>query len=233
MNDRFKDFFEVTGKALQESFAKLNKVYIAFIVILIRAFYQNYRFTGMFSRSMAGGLLNYFIDAAMLCFVAQALRSIVVYGNSGKKSIGNSLSNFLNPILRTVFYTYLLQMMIGTFQSGFSFSLYMLLLVGFEILFSAMLEEVYINGKAGIDAIKSSAKFVCDNIIPYGLFSLIFIIIEVYFSYNFTFQLAFGLEKAAYILLFAIIQLFFYVVRGHMFKYLNYHPYRQRKFMRS
>lgn len=29
MNDRFKDFFEVTGKALKESFAKLNKVYIA------------------------------------------------------------------------------------------------------------------------------------------------------------------------------------------------------------
>lgn len=85
MNDRLKDFIEVTGKAFKESFAKLDKVYIAFIVILVRAFYQNYRMNGMFSRTMAGGLINYFIDAALLCFVAQALRSLVVYGNPGKK----------------------------------------------------------------------------------------------------------------------------------------------------
>ena len=38
MNDKLKDFMEVTSQAFKESFSKINKVYVAFIVILIRAF---------------------------------------------------------------------------------------------------------------------------------------------------------------------------------------------------
>ena len=232
MNDRLKDFIEVTGKAFKESFAKLDKVYIAFIVILARAFYQNYKMTGMFSRTMAGGLINYFIDAALLCFVAQALRSLVVYGNPGKKSIGNSLGNFFQPILSTVFYYYLISMVLSIIQRGMNFAGYLITMVAFEFFMSAMVEEVYINGKSGFDSIKSSAKFVCDNVITYGLLSLIFIIIGVYFTYNFTYGLSLGLTKAGYILIYAVFELLFYLVKGHLFKHLNDHPYRQRKFMR-
>lgn len=232
MNDRLKDFFEVTGRAFKESFAKLDKIYVAFIVILIRAFYHNYRVAGMFSRTMAGGLINYFIDAAILCFVAQALRSVVVYGNPGKKSIGNSLSNFLQPILSTLFYFYLIQMLLSMMQNGLPYAFSLIIMVGFEFFMSAMLEEVYINGKSGFDAIKSSAKFVCDNVLTYGLLSLIFIMIEVYFTYTFTYGLGLGAVKIGYILIYAVFELVYYVVRGHLYKYLNDHPYRQRKFMR-
>lgn len=232
MNDRLKDFFEVTGRAFKESFAKLDKIYVAFIVILIRAFYHNYRVAGMFSRTMAGGLINYFIDAAILCFVAQALRSVVVYGNPGKKSIGNSLSNFLQPILSTLFYFYLIQMLLSVLQNGLPYAFSLIIMVGFEFFMSAMLEEVYINGKSGFDAIKSSAKFVCDNVLTYGLLSLIFIMIEVYFTYTFTYGLGLGAVKIGYILIYAVFELVYYVVRGHLYKYLNDHPYRQRKFMR-
>ena len=232
MNDRLKDFFEVTGRAFKESFAKLDKIYVAFIVILIRAFYHNYRVAGMFSRTMAGGLINYFIDAAILCFVTQALRSVVVYGNPGKKSIGNSLSNFLQPILSTLFYFYLIQMLLSVLQNGLPYAFSLIIMVGFEFFMSAMLEEVYINGKSGFDAIKSSAKFVCDNVLTYGLLSLIFIMIEVYFTYTFTYGLGLGAVKIGYILIYAVFELVYYVVRGHLYKYLNDHPYRQRKFMR-
>lgn len=232
MNDRLKDFFEVTGRAFKESFAKLDKIYVAFIVILIKAFYHNYRVAGMFSRTMAGGLINYFIDAAILCFVAQALRSVVVYGNPGKKSIGNSLSNFLQPILSTLFYFYLIQMLLSVLQNGLPYAFSLIIMVGFEFFMSAMLEEVYINGKSGFDAIKSSAKFVCDNVLTYGLLSLIFIMIEVYFTYTFTYGLGLGAVKIGYILIYAVFELVYYVVRGHLYKYLNDHPYRQRKFMR-
>ena len=123
----------------------------------------------MFSRTMAGGLINYFIDAAILCFVAQALRSVVVYGNPGKKSIGNSLSNFLQPILSTLFYFYLIQMLLSIMQNGLPYAFSLIIMVGFEFFMSAMLEEVYINGKSGFDAIKSSAKFVCDNVLTLSL----------------------------------------------------------------
>lgn len=232
MNDRLKDFFEVIGKACKSSFAKINKAYIVFIVILIRAFYQNYKVTGIFSRTIAGGLIDYFIDAILLCFVAQGLKSLVVYGNPGKKSIGNSLNNFLQPILSTMFYVYLIEVLFSIVQVGLSFVFYLIFTVAFKFFMYAMLEEVYINGKQGYDALSSSAKFVCDNILTYGILSLIFVLMEVYFTYNFTYGLALGFRKVMYVLIYAVFELFFYLFRGHLFKYLNDHPYRQRKFMR-
>ena len=233
MNDRLKDLAEVYSKAFKETFSKINKVYIAFLVILIRSFFENYRFIGMFGGDMIGGLINYLLDAALLSFVIQALRSFVVYGNSGKNSIANSLSNFWQPVLSTLFYVYLVQMLIKILGSGLSSNAYMILLVLFQFAMSALPEEIYINDKSGFDALRQSAKFVCDNILTYGLFAFLFILIEFYINYVFTYTLPMGLSRAGYVLLLGIIETLFYVIRGHLFKYLNNHSYGQRKFMRG
>lgn len=230
MNDRLKDFLEVYSKAFKESFSKVNKVYVAFIVILIRTFFENYRFIGMFGGNILEGLLNYFLDAALLSFVIQALRSFVVYGNSGKKSIGNSLTNFWQPVLATIFYVYLIEMVLRLVGTGMLHNIYAILLVLFKFAMSALIEEIYINGKTGFDALRQSAKFVCDNILTYGLFTIVFIFIEFYINYA---SLPMGLDRAGYVLVLGLIETFFYVIRGHLFKYLNNHSYRQRKFMRG
>lgn len=228
MNDKLKDFMEVTSHAFKESFSKINKVYVAFIVILIRAFLINSRATSILGGGFIGGLINYFIEVALLCFVAQAMRSVVVYGNTGKKSIMNSINNFWQPILSAYFFFYLIEMLISALP-GLS-DIKIILYVGFNFLMSALLEEIYINGNAGFDALKKSAKFVCDNFFTYGLFSLICIIIIT----NLTFTITHGiLGHVIYVLLIAIIDLIFYLVRGHLFKYLDKHSYRQRKFMRG
>ena len=229
MHDRLKDFVEVNAKALSKSFGKTNKVYIAFIAILIRSFFLNYRFTGIFAGTYLGGLLYYFIDAALLCFVAQALRSLVVFGNVGKKSIGNSLSNFWQPIILPLFFYYLIQDVIR--MVGGSMTIIFILV--FEFLMAAMLEEIYINGSTGFQALSKSAKFVCDNILTYGLFALIFVIVEVNMMYKLVYGLAFSPKRILYIIIFTLIQTFFYLIRGHLFKELNDHSYRQRKFMRG
>lgn len=228
MNDRFKDFLEVTSKAFKESFSKFNKIYVAFFVFLIRAIFLNSRVTSMVGGGFIGGLINYFLEVALLCFVAQSMRSVVVYGNTGKKSIWNSINNFWQPMLSTFFYFYLIEMLIGLLP-GFA-DVKLFLYVGFNFLMSALLEEVYINGNAGIDALKKSAKFVCDNFLTYGVFSLICLIIIIKLSLNGSVGFT---SQAMYILLIAIIDLIFYLIRGHLFKYLDKHSYRQRKFMRG
>lgn len=228
MNDKFQDFLEVTSKAFKESFSKLNKVYLAFFVFLIRAVFLNSRVTSMVGGGFLGGLINYFLEVALLCFVAQSMRSLVVYGNTGKNSIGNSINNFWQPMLSTFFYFYLIEMIISLLPGYTDIKLF--LYVAFNFLMSALLEEVYINGNAGTDALRKSAKFVCDNILTYGIFSLICLIIITKLTLNGS--LAFT-SKAMYILFIAIIDLIFYLVRGHLFKYLDKHSYRQRKFMRG
>ena len=175
-----------------------------------------------------GGLINYFLEVALLCFVAQSMRSVVVYGNTGKKSIGNSINNFWQPMLSTFFYCYLIEMVINLLPGYTDIKLF--LYVAFHFLMSALLEEVYINGNAGTDALKKSGKFVCDNILTYGIFSLICLIIIAKLNLNGSVGFT---SKAMYILLIAIIDLIFYLVRGHLFKYLDKHSYRQRKFMRG
>lgn len=228
MNDRFKDFLEVTSKAFKESFSKFNKIYVAFFVFLIRAIFLNSRVTSMVGGGFIGGLINYFLEVALLCFVAQSMRSVVVYGNTGKKSIWNSINNFWQPMLSTFFYFYLIEMLIGLLPGFADDKLF--LYVGFNFLMSALLEEVYINGNAGTDALKKSTKFVCDNFLTYGVFSLICLIIIIKLSLNGSVGFT---SQAMYILLIAIIDLIFYLIRGHLFKYLDKHSYRQRKFMRG
>ncbi|MFO3717501.1 hypothetical protein AB9Q04_03925 [Anaerococcus sp. ENR1011] len=228
MNDKFQDFLEVTSKAFKESFSKFNKIYVAFFVFLVRAAFLNSRMTSIIGGGFLGGLINYFIEVALLCFVAQSMRSVVVYGNTGKKSIGNSINNFWQPILSTFFYFYLIEMIINLLPGYPDIKLF--LYVAFHFLMSALLEEVYINGNAGTDALKKSAKFVCDNILTYGIFCLICLIIIAKLTLNSSVGFT---SRAMYILLIAIIDLIFYLVRGHLFKYLDKHSYRQRKFMRG
>ena len=228
MNDKFQDFLEVNGKAFKESFSKFNKLYVAFFVFLVRAIFLNSRMSSMVGGGFIGGLINYFLEVGLLCFVAQSMRSVVVYGNTGKKSIGNSINNFWQPMLSTFFYFYFIEMIISILPGLTDIKL--LAYVVFYFMMSALLEEVYINGNAGFDALKKSAKFVCDNILTYGVFSLICLIIITKLSLNGS--IAFT-SRALHILLIAIIDLIFYLIRGHLFKYLDKHSYRQRKFMRG
>ena len=228
MNDKFQDFLEITRKAFKESFSKINKIYIGFFVFLIRAIFMNSRALSMMGGGFVGGLINYFIEVAILCFVAQSMRSVVVYGNTGKKSISNSINNYWQAMLSTFFYFYLIEMIIN-FLPAYS-DMRVFLYVAFNFLMSALLEEVYMNGNAGFDALKKSAKFVCDSFLTYGIFSLICLIVITKLTFNGSIEFT---SKALYILLIAVVDLIFYLVRGHLFKYLDKHSYRQRKFMRG
>lgn len=233
MGDMFKDFAELTSNALQNTFGKLNKLYLVFIFVLLRYFVDSISLFSFLGRGFIVGLLNYFVEILVLSFVCQSLRSLVVYGNSGKKSIGNSINNFMNPLISTMFYLYLLDLFISMISIGANIRGVLVVTSIFKVLTSAVIEEVYINNKYGFDAVKSSFKFVVDNLLNYGLFSLIFIIIEIFITYKLTFSLGFGMDKFLNMLILALVHTLVLTFKGHLFKYIDENPYRQRKLKRG
>ncbi len=233
MNDRIKDFIQVSSYAFRNTLIKMRKLYLAFIFIFIRIFLEGKNVFGFIGGGSFVGIINYLIDVVCICFIAQSLRSVVVYGNTGKKSIGNSVSNFFQPLLSAMFYLYILKLFVNllTMQTTPKGELVVIIII--KVLSSALIEEVYINNKTGLDALKSSFKFVVDNPLTYGVYSLIFIVIESMISLNLGGAKIIGLDNLIASLIVGAIHTFFCVFRGHLFKYIDEHPYRQRKFMRG
>ena len=113
MNDRIKDFIQVSSYAFRNTLIKMRKLYLAFIFIFIRIFLEGKNVFGFIGGGSFVGIINYLIDVVCICFIAQSLRSVVVYGNTGKKSIGNSVSNFFQPLLSAMFYLYILKLFVN------------------------------------------------------------------------------------------------------------------------
>ena len=209
MNDRIKDFIQVSSYAFRNTLIKMRKLYLTFIFIFIRIFLEGKNVFGFIGGGSFVGIINYLIDVVCICFIAQSLRSVVVYGNTGKKSIGNSVSNFLQPLLSAMFYLYILKLFVSllTMQTNPRGELIVIIIV--KVLSSALIEEVYINNKTGLDALKSSFKFVVDNPLTYGIYSLIFIVIESMISLNMGGARIMGLDNLLASLIVGAIHTFF------------------------
>lgn len=233
MKDRITDFIQVSTYAFRNTFSKMRKLYLAFIFIYIRIFLDGKNIIGLVGGGSFVGIINYFIDVLILCYIAQALRSVVVYGNPGKKSIGNSVSIFLQPLISAMFYLYIVRLGVNLLTMGANPKGEMVVLAIVKVLSSPILEEVYINNKTGLDALKSSVKFVLDNPLTYGIYVVIFIAIESYLGLKLGANTIIGFKNLYASLILAVIHTFFCVFRGHLFKYIDEHPYRQRKFMRG
>ncbi|WP_276864812.1 hypothetical protein [Anaerococcus tetradius] len=233
MKDRITDFIQVSSYAFRNTFSKIRKLYLAFIFIFIRIFLDVKNIIGLVGGGSFVGLLNYIIDVLILCYIAQALRSVVVYGNPGKKSIGNSISIFFQPLISAMFYLYIVKLGLNLLTMGANPRGEILVFFIVKVLSSPILEEVYINNKTGLDALKSSVKFVLDNPLTYGIYAIIFIGIESYLGLKLGANTIIGIRNLYISLILALIHTFFSVFRGHLFKYIDEHPYRQRKFMRG
>ncbi|MDO5047777.1 MAG: hypothetical protein Q4D88_04435 [Anaerococcus sp.] len=233
MADIFKDFIQVTRFAGKNTFGKINKIYMVFIFVFLDFALKSTSIFGLIGNGALTGILTYLLEVFVLCFIAQSLRSLVVYGNSGKKSIANSPANFFQPLLSTAFYLYLLTILVSMLTMGANLRGVIIVNTIVKVLSAALLEEVYINNKMGFDALKSSFKFVVDNPLTYGLYALIFVLLETYVTYKFAFAVSLGASKFLIMLLLSLIHSLACVFKGHLFKYIDENPYRQRKFMRG
>lgn len=234
MGDRLRDFRQVSKKALIETLSKFKKMYIAFIFIVLRTIFENIRLGAIFGGNMLAGLIEYLIEILILAYLLQALRSVVLYGNTGKKSLENSVGIFWSPLISSFFYVYLIEMMVQMLTYPISKGVFIFFMAALRFLLSALLEEIYINGRSGMTAVKESAQFVCDNILTYGIYSLVYVWIEFYMSYNYSISLSnIDINNFGMVLLLSLITSFFYLFKGNLFKELNDHSYRQRKFMRG
>src|SRR5690625_1206821 len=117
MSDRIKDFLQCSKYALTESISKLKKSYVLFIFLIIRSMFEGMKglgfISGSFGSSLLTSLINYIIEIIIICFIAQSLRSIVLYNNTGKNSIENSVSNFFYLVMAAMFSIYIIELVLG------------------------------------------------------------------------------------------------------------------------
>lgn len=229
--DRLRDFHQVCSHSFKKTIEKARKSYLALAFIFLSLFLEN---NNLFNIGIVGnlsGIISYLLDVLVLCFVAQALKSVVLYGNSGKNSIASSINMFFQPLLSTMFYLYILNLFVDILVMGADSKGQFIVNFIVRLLTSALIEEVYIGNRHGLNALTSSVKFVIDNLLTYGLCAGIFLAIESIISVKL--QTSLGNNTLILTLLVALIHTFFYIFRGHLFKYTDDHPYRQRKFMRG
>lgn len=236
MFDRIKDFLECSKYALTESISKLKKSYILFIFLIIRSMFEGMKgmdfVSGSFGSSLLTSLINYIIEIIIICFIAQSLRSIVLYNNTGKKSIENSVSNFFYLVMAAMFSIYIIELVLGNLSQLLNPSLRLIIMFIFKFITSAVLELVYIENVYGFAVIKESFNFVKNNILTWGIYALVFSLVEGFLISRISLNLNLG-NEAILIMLLALWDTFFLLFKGNLFKILNKHSYRQRKFMRN
>ena len=229
--NKIKDFLVVSKIAFKETIKKINKSYMVFIFILINTIFENNQFNFGVVGGTIGGIVNYFIGVIISCFVVQSLVSVVKFGNTGKSSLENAVGNFFGPMIETMFWVYLLEMFVNLLMVNFPARARIVVTIIIQILLSSIYEQIYLNGRSGVTAIVESVNFVKNNILHYGLYSLIFIGIEFCLSMRFSIGQPMGIDKIIACLIIGAIHTGFMIFRGILFKHLNEHSYRQRKFM--
>ncbi|MGO3018540.1 MAG: hypothetical protein ACTIH2_05235 [Anaerococcus sp.] len=233
MNDRLKDFAQCSKRAFANTISNVKKSYILLLFLLLQSVFESFKSTGFMGGNYIGGIILYLIDVLIYCFIAQSLRSLVIYSNSGKKSVDSSVSNFFYLSINAMFSVYIINLFVDILTSGLSGNLYFVLMIAMKFLLSAVLEFVYIQQYYGFDIVIQSAKFVINNILIWGVYSLIYVILESFIlRYLAFYRMSMGMEAFEIILL-TLFNTFFLLFKGHLFKILNGHSYRQRKFMRG
>lgn len=233
MNDRIKDFAQCSKIAFGSTFSKIKKSYILFLFILLQSIFESIKSTGFLSGNYVEGLVLYLIDVIIYCFIAQSLRSLVIYGNSGKKSVDSSISNFFYLSINAMFSVYIINLFVDILTRGLSGNLYFVLMIIMRFLLSAVLEYVYIQQYYGFDIVIQSAKFVLNNFLLWGVYSLVYVILDSLILRPLgAYGTSLGMEIFE-ILVLTVFNCFFFLFKGHLFKLLNSHSYRQRKFMRG
>ena len=229
--DKIKDFFLVSKIAYKETIKKINKSYLVFIFVLINTIFTNNEFSFGVIGGTIGGIVHYFIGVIISCFVIQCLNSVVRFGNTGKKSLENSLGNYFGLMIETMFWVYLLEMFSDLLLMNFPANFRVVIVIIIQVLLSSIYEQIYLNGRSGTNAIVESVNFVKNNLLHYGLYSLLFIFVEYYMSLRFAIGQPMGTGKMIACIIIALIHTLFMIFRGILFKHLNKHSYRQRKFM--
>lgn len=233
MKERIIDFLEISKYAFSESVKKIKKSYILFIALIVRSVFEGMKGLSMLNSSYLSSLINYLIEILILCFVAQALRSIVLYNNTGKKSIENSISNFFYLIMSAMFSIYIVELLINNLLTGVDPTILNIVSIIFKFFTSAVIELVYIESVYGFSILIDSFNFVKNNLFVWGIYALIYTLVETYLINKLVINTLVIRNEFIFVILLSIWDTIFLLYKGHLFKILSKHSYRQRKFMRG
>lgn len=233
MKERIIDFLECSKYAFSESVKKLKKSYILFIFLVIKSIFEGMKGLSTLNSSYLSSLINYLIEILILCFIAQSLRSIVLYNNTGKKSIENSVSNFFYLIMSAMFSIYIVELIFNNLLSGLDPKISYIANILLKFFTSAVIEIVYIDSVYGFTILIDSFNFVKNNLLIWGVYALIFTLVETLLINKIVINTLNIGSESIYVMLLALWDTIFLLFKGHLFKILSQHSYGQRKFMRG
>lgn len=233
MKERIIDFLECSKYAFSESVKKLKKSYILFIFLVIKSIFEGMKGLSTLNSSYLSSLINYLIEILILCFIAQALRSIVLYNNTGKKSIENSVSNFFYLIMSAMFSIYIVELIFNNLLSGLDPKISYIANILLKFFTSAVIELVYIDSIYGFTILIDSFNFVKNNLLIWGVYALIFTLVDTLLINKIVINTLNIGSESIYVMLLALWDTVFLLFKGHLFKILSQHSYGQRKFMRG
>ena len=233
MKERIIDFLECSKYAFSESVKKLKKSYILFIFLVIKSIFEGMKGLSTLNSSYLSSLINYLIEILILCFIAQSLRSIVLYNNTGKKSIENSVSNFFYLIMSAMFSIYIVELIFNNLLSGLDPKISYIANILLKFFTSAVIELVYIDSVYGFTILIDSFNFVKNNLLIWGVYALIFTLVESILINKIVINTLNIGSESIYVMLLALWDTVFLLFKGHLFKILSQHSYGQRKFMRG
>ena len=233
MKERIIDFLECSKYAFSESVKKLKKSYILFIFLVIKSIFEGMKGLSTLNSSYLSSLINYLIEILILCFIAQALRSIVLYNNTGKESIENSVSNFFYLIMSAMFSIYIVELIFNNLLSGLDPKISYIANILLKFFTSAVIELVYIDSIYGFTILIDSFNFVKNNLLIWGVYALIFTLVETLLINKIVINTLNIGSESIYVMLLALWDTVFLLFKGHLFKILSQHSYGQRKFMRG
>ena len=233
MKERIIDFLECSKYAFSESVKKLKKSYILFIFLVIKSIFEGMKGLSALNSSYLSSLINYLIEILILCFIAQALRSIVLYNNTGKKSIENSVSNPPYLIMSAMFSIYIVELIFNNLLSGLDPKISYIANILLKFFTSAVIELVYIDSIYGFTILIDSFNFVKNNLLIWGVYALIFILVDTLLINKIVINTLNIGSESIYVMLLALWDTAFLLFKGHLFKILSQHSYGQRKFMRG
>lgn len=226
-----KDLFNVNKLALKQTLKNIKHIPVLTLVFLTFSFSK---FTIkdilnlLFRDSVFNGIVMYVVEILFLSSILSILNSIVKIDKFDFNDFKSSFTRYFGQIMDTYFIIYIFLMLVSFLGiTNFNFSLIIGLMV--FILKSVMFEQIYINNKSSIEAIKSSGRFLIENIFQWIPIMTAYIYIEIktemflIFASNYIFLYE--------VIIYSLLLSFIYVYKGKLFNILNNSSIRKREFM--
>lgn len=188
-----RDLKYVFSKAIKDTAAALKKNAFVFILVCALVSFASSFSDLIFTSSLIaniGYIINYFIQILLLSIMAKIMNNMVVANRIPNRDFKYYLEHYFINIMNTYFVIYIIELV---YQFASYYILYnfsdlditksrllsiLILYIIEEIILGAWFEVVYVEDLGGLATIKRSLTFIKENIIPWTIISVPYLLLR-------------------------------------------------------